>query len=98
MQIKPYRNPIYLAREWRKVLGEGQYSSPVALARHLNISRARVTQILNLLRLSPKVMDIVTLLRDPIKSWIITEKRLRPILALTAEPQKAEVEIMLSKG
>ncbi len=48
-----FQNPIYLAREWRKALNNSEYASAAALARHLNISRARVTQILNPLHLSP---------------------------------------------
>ena len=45
-----YRNPIFLAREWRRSLDNGEYVSPAALARHVNVSRARVTQIMNLLK------------------------------------------------
>jgi hypothetical protein len=95
---RQYRNPICLAQEWQKALDNNEYASLAALARALRISRARVTQVLNLLKLSPEVVDMVASLGDPIKSRIITEKRLRPILALTEERQKAEVEIMLSKG
>ena len=40
---RKYRNPIYLAREWRRDLDNGEYASPAALARHLKVSKARVT-------------------------------------------------------
>jgi hypothetical protein len=93
-----YRNPIYLAKEWHRALDDGEYTSPAALAHHLKVSRARVTQVLNLLKLSPEVIEMISSLGDPIKSGIITEKRLRPVLPLTAELQKVEVEIMLSKS
>jgi hypothetical protein len=95
---RQYRNPIYLAKEWHRVLADGVYFSPAALARHLKISRARVTQILNLLHLSPEVIDVIYILGDPIKYPIITERKHRMLLALSAQQQKAGLETMLSKN
>jgi len=92
-----YRNPIYLAKEWRGALDNGEYTSLAALAHHLKVSRARVTQIMNLLKLSPEVVEILSSLGDPISGPVLAEKRLRPMLALTAEQQKAQVKFMLSK-
>ena len=92
-----YRNPIYLAREWRRALDDGEYESPADLARNLKVSRARVTQVLNLLKLVPEVIEKISSLGDPVTSPVVAEKRLRPLLALTADQQKAQVEIMLSK-
>jgi hypothetical protein len=66
-----YRNPIYLAREWRRALDEDKYTSAAALARQLRISKARVTQVLNLLELSPDVIDVITALGDLMKTPII---------------------------
>ena len=94
---RQYRNPICLAKEWRRALDNDEYESPANLARHLKVSRARVTQILNLLKLAPEVIERISLLGDPIISQVIAEKRLRPLLALTADQQKARVEIMLSE-
>jgi len=94
---RQYRNPIYLAKEWRKALDHGVYTSPAALARDLNISRARVTQLLNLLKLAPEAVEIVSSLGDLLRSPIISERRLRPLLALNAEQQKAQLEIIISK-
>lgn len=92
-----HRNPIHLAREWQRAICSGGYSSPAALAYHLGVSRARVTQIMNLLKLSQEVIDIVCSLGDPMSNPIVSEKRLRPLLALTAEEQKLQLTIMLSK-
>jgi hypothetical protein len=52
-----YRNPIYLAGEWQKDLAEGKYSSQADLSRKMGVSRARVTQILNLLKLHEDIID-----------------------------------------
>jgi hypothetical protein len=92
-----YRNPIHLAKEWRIALDAGEYASLAALASHFKVSRARVTQIMNLLRLSPEVIEIIYSLGDPINGPIIAERRLRPLLGLVTEKQIELVNIMLSK-
>jgi len=46
---KTYRNPIYLAREYKKMIDIGEVKNQAELSRIKGISRARVTQILNLL-------------------------------------------------
>ena len=48
-----YRNPVIRAQEWEKALAGGRYDSPADLSRRIGVSRARVTQILRLLRLCP---------------------------------------------
>jgi hypothetical protein len=78
-------------------LDNDEYESPSNLARHLKVSRARVTQILNLLKLAPEVIEKISSLGDPITSQVIAEKRLRALLALTTNQQKARLEIMLSE-
>jgi len=90
-----YRNPIHLARQWKKALASGQYDSPARLAYHLGISRARVIQILNLLRLSPEVLEMVSALGDPLLTPVITECSLRPLLVLSAEQQLQRVTVTL---
>jgi biotin operon repressor len=42
------------------LLLRGKYSSPASLAYHLGVSRARVTPIMNLLKLCPEVIEIVS--------------------------------------
>ena len=90
------RNLIFLAREWRKALDEDKYASPAALAHHLEILRARVTQVLNLLELSPDVIELIYSLGETMKGPAITERRLRPLLNLTDNKQVAQIKTMLS--
>jgi hypothetical protein len=66
-----------LAREWQGALDRGEYASQADLAREKGISRARVTQILNLLKLDPEVLDMVVKLGDPVLSGSVTERKLR---------------------
>ena len=92
-----YRNPIYLAMEWQRVLDSGQCESLSALARHFRVSRARVTQIMNLLSLSTDVIDIIRSLGDPINSPVVAERRLRPLLSLPDGEQAKQIKALLFK-
>jgi len=91
-----YRNPIAFAQEWQRALGNGDCSSPAELARKLGVSRARVTQVLRLLRLAPEVLEVLVSLGDPLSDPIVTERKLRPILNLPAEEQRWRVDVILS--
>jgi hypothetical protein len=93
---RQYRNPIYLAKEWRRALDNGEYASPAALARHLKVSRARVTQIMNLLRLSPEVIEMISALGDSTGNHIVAERKLRSLLSLSFEKERAQAKIILS--
>ena len=86
---RTYRNPIFLAREWEKMLQSGEYASQTALARKLGVSRVRVTQVLNLLRLAPEVLEKIAGLGDPLASPIVTERKLRPLVNLPSKTQDA---------
>ena len=61
-----YRNPVVRAQEWEKALAEGMYASSADLSRCIGVSRARVTQILRLLRLCPGVLNTVIACGDPL--------------------------------
>jgi hypothetical protein len=69
--------PIFLAREWQKGLSEGKYRSGADLSRKVWVSRARVTQVLNLLKLPEDIIDKAYAMRDPLPKSLITERSLR---------------------
>jgi len=73
-----YRNPIYLATEYKKMIDSGQAKNQADLARKLGISRARVTQILRLLKLDFLIIQRLEKLGDPLKARTISERMLRP--------------------
>ena len=75
-----YRNPIYLAREYKRMIDNGQVKNQSDLARKLGISRARVTQILNLLRLDNNIIDNLEQIGDPMDKKVISERELRKII------------------
>jgi len=77
---KTYRNPIYLAREYKEIIDTGEVKTQAELARVKGISRARVTQILRLLKLDSLIIQELEKLGDPLKSKILTERLLRPYI------------------
>ena len=75
--VRIYRNPIYLAREYKRMIDKGQVKNQSDLARKIGISRVRICQILSLLKLNPLVVQELEKLGNPLKSKIITERMLR---------------------
>ena len=71
---------------------------PAALARKLGFSRARVTQVLRLLSLTPEVQQQLMTLGDPLSSPLITERKLRPVVYLSPEEQQCWVSIVLQSS
>jgi hypothetical protein len=74
---RQYRNPIYLAHEWQQDLSDGKYSSQADLSRALRVSMARVTQLLNLLKLPEDVLEMAYAMGDPLPKPLVTEHNLR---------------------
>jgi len=70
----------------------------VSLPKWRNDHRARVTQVLRLLKLSLEVLKAITALGDSLPSPIVTERRLRPIVNLPEEEQKRRVNIIYSSN
>ena len=78
------------AIEWRRQLDSGEVPNQAAIACSEGITRARVTQVLGLLRLAPDVQERVLSLPDMVVRRAITERALRPITQLeSAVEQKA---------
>jgi hypothetical protein len=81
-----YRNPVYLARQWQNDLAVGKYVSRADLSRKIGVSRARVTQILNLLKLPADIIDKAYAMGDPLPKRVVTERNLRLLLKNTSQP------------
>ena len=62
------------------MISSGEANNQAELARIKNISRARVTQILNLLRLDKSVLDELEHIGDAIDRKVITERKLQKII------------------
>ena len=57
-------------------------TTQAALARKLGISKARLTQIMNLLKLAPEIKSYIKKLDDQELLHFFNEKRLRPIAGI----------------
>jgi len=77
---KTYRNPIYLAKEYKKMIDLRKIKNQAELARIKGISRARVTQILNLLKLDESIIENLEQIGDPMDKKVISERALRKII------------------
>jgi len=90
---KPPREPktprvvelLRKAIEWEVLLKSGKVASQADIARQEGVSRARVIQVLGLLRLAPEIQEKIltspgTLYRGP-----VTERRLRSIGTITEQ-------------
>jgi DNA repair protein RadC len=76
------------------MINSGEAKNQAELARIKGISRARVTQILNLLKLNSLIVKKLEKLGDPLKSKIITERMLRPYVNKSPQEQKVLINIL----
>ncbi len=80
--VKLSKNPVELALEWRQMLNDDKTLNMAGIARSSGVSRARVTQIMKLLDLPDNILKFVVLQKEPVEHRIVSERRLRKILAL----------------
>jgi predicted transcriptional regulator len=67
---------VFVAEEWRDRMEERGLSKS-ELARELGVTRARVSQMLNILKLPEDVLVTVRSLGDPMERRVVTERKLR---------------------
>lgn len=83
--------PLMRAYEFQGLLDSGEVNTRAEIARRYGISRARVTQIMHLLKLSESVQEyLIALPQD--KQTLYSERRLRPLLA--DRGQGAQIEAL----
>jgi len=85
-KLPPVVRTLLKAREWRRQLDAGEVESQAAIARREGITRARVTQIMMLLRLAPDIQESILRLPSSPYPPSLPESALRPI-ALLKEPE-----------
>jgi hypothetical protein len=86
------------AQEWHRQLEAGEVRTQAAIARREGISRARVTQVMGLLRLAREIQEHVLSLPDMVRRPAITERALRPIAQLQeVNEQRARFEELVDQ-
>ena len=76
------------------MIDNGQVTNQSDLAKKLGISRVRICQILNLLKLNPLIIQELKKLGDPLKAKIITERMLRSYVNKSSRKQKELLYIL----
>jgi len=70
------------AIEWRRQLDSGKVRNQAVIARREGITRARVTQVMGLLRLVPETRERILAMSEVAHRPTITERMLRPITSI----------------
>ncbi len=87
------------AIEWQVLLESGEVANQAAIARQEGITRARVTQVMGLLRLTPEIQQHVLSLPDMGRRPAITERALRPIAQMEdVDDQKTRFHELLQQA
>ena len=68
---------IHKAVEWKKMLDDGSVCSMSEIARIEGLTRARVTQVINLLKLPAEMQNYLLNLDDPKEVRKFSERKLR---------------------
>ena len=71
------------AIEWDALLESGEIVSQADIARREGITRARVTQVMGMLRLAPEIHEQILSIPDGVSRPPISERILRPIEVMT---------------
>lgn len=79
------------------MIKSGRVKSEANLARQIGISRVRVNQFISLLKLAPEVIQKIEEIGDPMPKRYITERKLRALVKIPNEKQKAIIEGSLGK-
>jgi len=74
------------------MIESGQARNESDLARQIGVSRVTVNHFVTLLKLDPELLEAIEALGDPMPKRYITERRLRSIVKLPSEKQRAIID------
>ena len=95
---KRFANPILVAQNYRSILDADDNLNQAKLAKREGVSRARVTQILNLLDLDQDIQDYVCGLADTdLRFKVLTDRSLRELVRLPPKEQRAALQLLVSQ-
>ena len=75
-----YKNPVSLAKEYRRLIDSGEAKNQTDLALKLGVSKVHVSRILSLLKSSDELIKAVEKIVSPMLARIVTERMLRECL------------------
>jgi len=71
------------AIEWQTLLESGKIPNQAEIARREGVTRARVTQVLGMLRLAPEIQQYVLSMPSAVRRSQVSERVLRPFETIT---------------
>lgn len=83
---------LKLAESFQYKLDAGEVATRAALARQYGLTRARITQLLDLLKLDPSILNYVRNLPAGTPERMVTERTLRRLVRLSRESQLRDAE------
>jgi hypothetical protein len=87
---------LAMAVEWQRQIDAGEVQHRAEISHRQGLSRARVTQILNLLKLHPTIQDYVRNLTPDTPERLVTERKLRRLAKLDPGQQLEAAQFMFS--
>jgi hypothetical protein len=75
-------NTLNRARRWREMIDRGEVKNAAQIARNYNVTRARVSQIMSLLKLAPEIQTYIDDLEGTEGCFHLSERKLRQIALL----------------
>lgn len=88
-----YQNPIYVAKEYKRMIESGEAKNQRALAKKLGISRACVSQVLAILKLDEKLISAIEQLGKPMHGKVVSIRFLSEYLI---NPERYTKELLTS--
>lgn len=86
------------ALEWQALLESGAVANQATIARQEGITRARVTQVMGMLRLAPEIQQHILSMPNVARRPAITERALRSITQLdSSAEQKAKFQELVKQ-
>ena len=96
-EAKAKSNVVRQALQYAEILARNPELTKTQLARELGVSRIRLYQVLNILKLSPAILTSVLEHDTPESRAILTERRLRPLTAVRDHKKQLELFRKLMK-
>ena len=91
-------HPIHTAIAWNNMLSADNALTMADIARKQGISRARVTQVMSLLKLPDSIQQHLKLTDDYREIQLLTERKMRQILALKDEHSQIQAFENICRG
>jgi hypothetical protein len=95
-RLKP--NPIQTALRYDKLRKGLSNPTMEEVAKHVGVSRVRVCQMLNLLKLDQRIVDYVANITNPKENNFWTERRLRNLISFSKSHQLFEFKKSLKNA